>query len=76
MQVDGYAGYRGLADRGDVRLAFCSLHVRRYFYSLSRSVGHRQRSTRTYRRGLCCRERHRGRDADERRTVSNREAVR
>jgi hypothetical protein len=23
LQADGYAGYRKLADRGDVRLAFC-----------------------------------------------------
>jgi Transposase IS66 family len=32
LQVDGYAGYRKLADRGDVRLAFCWSHVRRNFY--------------------------------------------
>jgi hypothetical protein len=35
LQVDGYAGYRKLADRGDVRLAFCWSHVRRYFYELA-----------------------------------------
>jgi transposase len=34
-QVDGYAGYRKLADRGDVRLAFCWPHVRRGFYDLA-----------------------------------------
>ena len=34
LQVDGYAGYRKLADRGDVRLAFCWSHVRRGFYEL------------------------------------------
>jgi transposase len=34
-QVDGYAGYRKLADRGDVRLAFCWSHVRRNFYELA-----------------------------------------
>jgi hypothetical protein len=34
-QVDGYAGYRKLADRGDVRLAFCWSHVRRRFYELA-----------------------------------------
>src|SRR5664280_1718198 len=34
LQVDGYAGYRKLADRGDVRLAFCWSHVRRNFYEL------------------------------------------
>jgi transposase len=32
LQVDGYAGYRALAQRGDVRLAFCWSHVRRRFY--------------------------------------------
>ena len=35
FQVDGYAGYRKLADRGDVRLAFCWSHVRRGFYELA-----------------------------------------
>jgi transposase len=35
LQVDGYAGYRKLADRGDVRLAFCWSHVRRGFYELA-----------------------------------------
>jgi transposase len=35
LQVDGYAGYRKLADRGDVRLAFCWSHVRRRFYELA-----------------------------------------
>jgi transposase len=33
--VDGYAGYRKLADRGNVRLAFCWSHVRRGFYELA-----------------------------------------
>ena len=37
LQVDGYAGYRALADRGDVRLAFCWAHVRRRFYELAAS---------------------------------------
>jgi transposase len=32
---DGYAGYRKLADRGDVRLAFCWSHVRRGFYEIA-----------------------------------------
>jgi hypothetical protein len=27
LQVDGYAGYRSLAERGDVDLAFCWSHV-------------------------------------------------
>ena len=35
LQVDGYAGYRKLAERGDVRLAFCWSHVRRHFYELA-----------------------------------------
>src|ERR1700704_5827864 len=32
LQVDGYGGYRALAERGDVTLAFCWAHVRRRFY--------------------------------------------
>src|SRR5665213_3922112 len=32
LQVDGYAGYRALAQKGDVRLAFHWSHVRRRFY--------------------------------------------
>src|SRR5256714_6587615 len=35
LQVDGYAGYRKLADRGEVRLAFCWSHVRRNLYELA-----------------------------------------
>ena len=35
LQVDGYAGYRKLAERGDVQLAFCWSHVRRNFYELA-----------------------------------------
>ena len=35
LQVDGYAGYKALADRGDVQLAFCWSHVRRPFYELA-----------------------------------------
>jgi transposase len=35
LQVDGYAGYKVLAERGDVRLAFCWAHVRRRFYELA-----------------------------------------
>jgi transposase len=37
LQVDGYAGYKGLAERGDVRLAFCWSHVRRRFYELAQA---------------------------------------
>jgi transposase len=35
LQVDGYGGYRVLAERGDVCLAFCWSHVRRRFYELA-----------------------------------------
>lgn len=35
LQVDGYGGYRALAERGDVKLAFCWSHVRRRFYELA-----------------------------------------
>jgi transposase len=35
LQVDGYGGYKVLAARGDVRLAFCWAHVRRRFYELA-----------------------------------------
>ena len=35
LQVDGYGGYRVLAERGAVKLAFCWSHVRRRFYELA-----------------------------------------
>jgi transposase len=35
LQVDGYSGYKVLANRGEVHLAFCWSHVRRYFYELA-----------------------------------------
>lgn len=35
LQVDGYAGYGKLAERGDVQLAFCWSHMRRNFYELA-----------------------------------------
>jgi transposase len=35
LQVDGYGGYRALAERGGVALAFCWAHVRRRFYELA-----------------------------------------
>jgi transposase len=37
LQVDGYSGYKPLAARGEVRLAFCWSHVRRKFYELAQS---------------------------------------
>jgi transposase len=36
LQVDGYAGYKVLAERGEVQLAFCWSHVRRHFYELAK----------------------------------------
>jgi transposase len=35
LQVDGYGGYRPLAEMGAVKLAFCWAHVRRPFYELA-----------------------------------------
>lgn len=35
LQVDGYAGYRALADAAQVELAFCWSHVRRPFYEIA-----------------------------------------
>jgi transposase len=37
LQVDGYGGYRTLAERNDVQFAFCWSHVRRPFYELTAS---------------------------------------
>jgi transposase len=37
LQVDGYAGYKVLAEKSPVRLAFCWSHVRRPFYELAQS---------------------------------------
>lgn len=34
LQVDGYDGYKALAKRGEVQLAYCWSHVRRAFYDL------------------------------------------
>ena len=35
LQVDGYGGYRAVAEKGDITLAFCWSHVRRRFYELA-----------------------------------------
>jgi transposase len=35
LQVDGYGGYRVLAEKTGARLAFCWAHVRRRFYELA-----------------------------------------
>lgn len=37
LQVDGYAGYKVLAERNAVQLAFCWSHVRRKFYELAQA---------------------------------------
>ena len=37
LQVDGYAGYRTLAEKNAVSLAFCWSHVRRRFYELAQA---------------------------------------
>ena len=37
LQVDGYGGYKVLAARGEVQLAFCWSHVRRPYYELVQS---------------------------------------
>jgi transposase len=71
LQVDGYAGYRKLADRGDVRLAFCWSHVRRGFYELA-TPGPSPIASETLERvaALYVVEKAiRGRSADERRTA-------
>jgi hypothetical protein len=38
LQVDGYAGYRALGEKGDVSLAFCWAHVRRRLKALAAHV--------------------------------------
>ncbi len=71
LQVDGYAGYRVLAERGDVQLAFCWSHVRRRFYELA-AAGPAPIASEALERiaGLYNVEKDvRGRSADERRTV-------
>lgn len=35
LQVDGYAGYKSLAETGDVMLALCWAHARRRFYEIA-----------------------------------------
>jgi transposase len=71
LQVDGYAGYRVLAERGDVQLAFCWSHVRRRFYELA-AAGPAPIASKAIERiaGLYDVEKDiRGRGADERRAV-------
>ncbi|MCR4282779.1 MAG: IS66 family transposase [Bauldia sp.] len=71
LQVDGYGGYRVLAERGHVQLAFCWSHVRRRFYELA-AAGAAPIASEALERiaGLYRIESEiRGRNADERRAV-------
>ncbi len=71
LQVDGYGGYRVLAERGDVALAFCWSHVRRRFYELA-AAGSAPIASEALERiaGLYAVESDiRGRPSDERRAV-------
>jgi transposase len=71
LQVDGYGGYRVLAERGDVQLAFCWSHVRRRFYELA-AAGPAPIASEALARiaGLYAIEKEiRGRSADERRAI-------
>jgi transposase len=71
LQVDGYGGYRVLAERGDVQLAFCWSHVRRRFYELAAAAPAPIASEALQRiAGLYAIEKEiRGRSADQRRAV-------
>ena len=44
LQVNVYGGYRALAERGDVDLAFCWSHVRRRFPAGARAIVERRRA--------------------------------
>jgi transposase len=71
LQVDGYGGYRVLADKSGVTLAFCWAHVRRRFFELA-TAGPAPIASEALKRigGLYKIEDDiRGRPADQRRTV-------
>ena len=71
LQIDGYSGYRALAERNDVLLAFCWSHVRRPFYELA-AAGPAPIASEALERiaGLYAIEKEiRGRSAEERRAV-------
>jgi len=71
LQVDGYAGYRALAEAGQVELAFCWSHVRRPFFEIA-AGGSAPIATEALNRiaALYAIEAEiRGRSADERRAV-------
>jgi transposase len=71
LQVDGYAGYKVLAERGDVQLAFCWSHVRRRFYELAQGGAAPIATEALTRIAALYRIEHdiRGRSADERRAT-------
>ena len=75
LQVDGYAGYRALAGKNDVPLAFCWAHVRRKFYELAAAGPAPIASVALHRiAALYEIEKHiRGRGADERRAARQEE---
>jgi transposase len=71
LQVDGYAGYRTLAETSAVQLAFCWAHVRRRFYELA-AAGPAPIASEALQRIAALYEIEkdiRGRTADERRAV-------
>jgi len=77
LQVDGYAGYRSLAEAGQVQLAFCWAHVRRRFYEIA-AAGAAPIATEALARiaELYAIEAEiRGRSPDERRTVRHERAA-
>jgi len=71
LQVDGYGGYRVLAEQGGVMLAFCWSHVRRRFYELAAAGAAPIASEALERIAALYRieSEIRGRNADERRAV-------
>ena len=74
LQVDGYAGYRKLAERGDVQLAFCWVACAAPLLRTrhARPRADRQRGARTHRRALRHRE---GHPRPQRRGASRRPAA-
>jgi transposase len=74
LQVDGYGGYKALAEKGEVQLAFCWSHVRRRFYELAQGGMAPIASEALTRIAALYRieDEIRGRSADERRTIRQR----
>lgn len=71
LQVDGYGGYRVLAEKSGVTLAFCWSHVRRRFYELAAAgpAPNASEALRTIAELYRIEEDARGRPADERRAI-------